>query len=736
MTTPTLLCGTLLTLLPLLAGQAPAPQPDATQTLARTPVQLPWPTDRVLTDTTADGTLWAATAGWKAGFEVRGATFHPFLGGDAPATAATFTLRSAHCGATTLAVGSSRPQLHGQCVVAERGDVREQYVLRQDGVEQQFVLSSLPNRETLQLEVAVTTALAHQSNDAGHAFVGELGGVQYGHALAIDAAGRRLPLHTTWHDGALQITVPAAFLADVQLPLLVDPLIGAITNLTTTNTVALSAVDLAFDQSLAMYFAVYERAFNAVDHDVFVVQLDLAMQPLSLVTIDYSSAYWSRPRIAALEAHDKVGVVAQVSVANAPPFQVNLRTFLGGASPVVDPVTIVSAHAQYSRKDPDIGGDANPVGPTNFLVAFESFHSAVNVSDLLAQLIDANGNVTMATNLNNGISFARRPAISKTCGLAGGTTEGWAIVLRAEFYQTTLGELRAWQVTPGGSVRNATGIYMFAPLGGTTQNNGSEWDVSSPTDHADGRRFLCVERRLDTQNGRGAVIAHAFDWDGAITATNVTVLPSTQDRLSPVVDSDGCRFAIASATRFSATDSDVRCDTVALLGSQPTIQDTDVVSYSSARDDQPAICARHGSHNTYGVAWVHEAGNWSLQGQVYRGTAATGVVTRATGCGGITLGWTGELALGETFTVSVSHATGIAGFLVGAPVSVPIGPCPGCTQGANGIALVGSLLNVAVPANTALVGSVFAFQGVRYDPALGPCLGALAFSDTLDVAVR
>ena len=729
----TLLCCTLL---PLLADLAPPQQPDAMQALARTPDRLPWPTDRVLTDVTADGTVWAATAGWKAGFEALGATFHPFLGGETPPAPVTFTLRSAHCGATALAVGPSRPQLCGQCVVAERGDVREQYLLRQDGIEQQFVLTSLPNRDGLLLEVAVTTDLVHHDNDAGHAFVGEYGGVQYGHALAIDAVGRRLPLVAEWHGGSLQITVPSTFLADAQLPLLIDPLIGAITNLTATNTVALSAVDLAFDQSLAMYFAVYERAFNATDHDVVVVQLDLAMQPLSLVTIDYSSAYWSRPRIAALEAHDKVGVVAQVSTANAPPFQVNLRTFLGGASPVVDPVTIVSAHAQYSRKDPDIGGDANPVAPTNFLVAFESFQLAVNVSDLQVRLIDANGAVTLATNLNNGISFARRPAISKTCGLTGGGTEGWAVVLRAEFYQTTYGELRAWQVTPGGNVRNATGIYMFAPLSGTTLNNGSEWDVSSPTDHADGRRFLCVERRLDLQNGRGAVIAHAFDWDGAIAAADVNLLSSTQDRLSPVVDSDGCRFAVASATRYSATDSDIRCDTVALLGSQPTIQDTDVVSYSSARDDQPALCARHGSHNTYGVAWVHEAGNWVLQGQVYRGTASAGVVTRATGCGGITIGWTGELALGETFVVSVAHATGIGGFLVGAPVSVPIGPCPGCTQGANGIAVVGSMLSVVVPPNPALVGSVFAFQGVRYDPTLGPCLGALAFSDTIDVAVR
>lgn len=175
---------------------------------------------------------------------------------------------------------------------------------------------------------------------------------------------------------------------------------------------------------------------------------------------------------------------------------------------------------------------------------------------------------------------------------------------------------------------------------------------------------------------------------------------------------------------------------MALLGSQPTIQDTDVVSYSGARDDQSAICARNGSRNTYGVAWVHEATTWSLQVQVYRGTGAVGTVTRPTGCGGITIGASGELALGETFSLSVAHATGIGGFLVGSPVSVPIGPCPGCTQGANGIALVGSQLDVVVPANPALVGSVLAFQGVRYDPFAGPCLGMLAFSDTLDVAVR
>jgi len=270
-----------------------------------------------------------------------------------------------------------------------------------------------------------------------------------------------------------------------------------------------------------------------------------------------------------------------------------------------------------------------------------------------------------------------------------------------------------------------------------TDNAGSQWDVSSPTDHDNGREFLCVERRFDAVTGHGTILGHCFDHIGTPLASDDILVPGTMDRRAPVVDSDGCRFAVLNENRYSASDTDVRANTVARVGNQLVVQDTAVASLSVDRDDQPAICARTGMSNRYGIAWTHFASSaWSIQCLEYRGAAASGIVVRQTSCGGLGIAYAGALGLDETFTVTIDNQTGIGGFLVGSAVNVPIGPCPGCTQGADGITLLGSQLAVLVPSDPALVGAALSFQGVRYDPTLGPCLGILAFSNTVDAIVQ
>jgi hypothetical protein len=281
------------------------------------------------------------------------------------------------------------------------------------------------------------------------------------------------------------------------------------------------------------------------------------------------------------------------------------------------------------------------------------------------------------------------------------------------------------------------GSSAATALTGLTDNAGSEWDVSSPTDHAHGRTFLCVERRVDAANGRGQLVGHAFGATGNVLAGNVPLVASSVDRRAPVVDSDGTRFVVANESRYSAADSDVHVRTIALVGNQLPVQDFAIVSALGTRDDHPAVCAQTGQPNRHGVAWTNFAsGNWRVQAQVYRGAAAASVLVRNTACGGLGIAHSGNLALGETFTLSIDNQTGFGGFLIGAAVTAPIPGCSGCTLGADGFTLLGSQLAIAVPGNPALVGATLSFQGARFDPALGPCLGSLAFSNTLDVVVQ
>ena len=109
---------------------------------------------------------------------------------------------------------------------------------------------------------------------------------------------------------------------------------------------------------------------------------------------------------------------------------------------------------------------------------------------------------------------------------------------------------------------------------------------------------------------------------------------------------------------------------------------------------------------------------------------------RDIGCGPIAISTLGTPALGPTFTVNLQTAAALAGFFFGAPVSLPIGACAGCTQGANGVVLYGTSLPIAVPGNVNLVGIDLAVQGFAIDFAGLPCLDQIALSDAVDFRVR
>lgn len=698
---------------------------------------IPWPTNRVLTDRPGNGSVWAATARWKAGFTAAGATFVPFLGSDAPSHAATFALGAVRCGEVTLPVAAAAPRLHDQRVAYERGAVREQYLLRQEGVEQQFVFAALPNRGALQLDVVVTTALQHRIDGDGHAFTGERGGVRYGRAIAIDATGREAAMTTTWTGEVLRLTVPAAFVATAALPLVVDPLVGPIVDVPASASVfALTATDSAWHHESGDHYVVYERAFSATDHDVYVLRLDAAMQPLEILTIDYTSDYWTRPRIATLEAHDLACVVAQTSADNVAPFKVSSRSFTCSAAPALGAVVPVGDVPGGNCLAPDIGGDSDPIGPSRFLIAYEAEFG--NSSEVRCQLVAADGDVT-PINIPNGIYFTRRVAVSKTCGRQGGDPATWALVYRAETTWATDAQLRASFITRSGTLVDAAGIYAyFAVIGSTTANAGSEWDVSSPTDGQLGRTFFCAEVRVDAGTGRGSVYGHAFDEVGNVLATNQLLIGGSVDRRAPAVDGDGCRFALAHTNVYSATDADVRANTVALVAGQLLVQDSAVVSFATTADRVPSVCAHHGGpRNRYTLAWIHGAASTStVQAQHYHGVAAAGgFATRATGCGNLAITPAGQPALGEAFTVGLAPVTGIAGFLVGPPVSWSP---PGCTciVGADQLLVLGPQLQVHVPPVVALVGAVVACQGLQLLAGPGPCLGQFELSDTIDATIR
>jgi hypothetical protein len=693
-----------------------------------------WSLDQVFAEQAADGTIWAANGLWKASFSAGHTTFTPFLGSQEPSRPVGFRLASASVNGRELVLGGEVTTLRTQRVEIEHGTVLEAYDLREQGIEQSFVLRELPARGELHLDLALDTGLEVAADGEGFVFRCAAGAVRYGTAMAIDARGRQLTLLTQRTTAGLQLVVPAEFVAHAAMPLIIDPMISTVTALA-PSTAQLKSTDIAFDASLGQYYVTYERSFSATDHDVYVAVLGADMQFQTLVTIDYTSQFWSKPRIATLEAHDMACVVAEQSVGGVAPIGIGIRSFTGGLSPVLQPV-VLRTPASLSMFDPDVGGDANPVGPTRFLISYEATSIAVNGTDLHHECLLADGTFANAGTYALGVGFNRRPHISKTCGKVGGGTEGWVIVFRRETYQQTTGRLCAVFVDRSGTLL-FTGGGSFTYLTAATPNLGSDWDVSSPLDHENGRLTMCVEARQDPNTGRATMYGMVFDHNAVVAVPAMTVVSGAADYRQPAVDSDGARFALAHTTIYSATDVDVRVRTLRRVGASILTDDQVSVTTSLDAESQVAICAVPGVPNRYGMSWVHQnGGSWAVECQGYLGIAAGGFVSRATGCGNLLTSAIGTPALGETVTFSVGNPGGLCGFVAGFPASLPIGVCPGCTQGVAGTALLGTTLSITIPLSPGFVGLSLAVQSFHVSPQNGPCLGQLEIGNTYDFTVR
>ncbi|MFO1077244.1 MAG: hypothetical protein U1E73_05905 [Planctomycetota bacterium] len=716
-----------------LPSLLPAQGPNA---IAPAPAAIPFPADSALTDVTADGTIWAAGERWKASFGADGVAFVPFLGSELPSQPVRFAFAGATVGGTAIRCEPAVARLHDRRVDYARGGVVECYDLRPDGVEQTFRFDSLPARGELVLGVDVTTALAFGRDGADIAFTRAEGGVRYGRATAIDGAGRRREVATLWSGAALRIVVPADFVATAALPLTIDPVIGAVQTVQ-TSTAALSHVGLAYDRSLGRFCACYERAFSAIDHDVYVALLDTDMQFQSLLTIDFSSAYWTKPRIAALEASDSACVIAETSTANTSPLGISCRIFTVGPVVTALPAQTITPGTYHDCHDPDVAGNSTGDPAAQFLVTWGVDDSSVNSSNLSLAHLDTAGNIVyVSPSLPLGIGFKRRPRLSRTYGTPGGGTEGFALVYRHEPYQQATGKLRVAFFDVYAQLRTVNGVY-FNDLSTTTPNLGSDWAVSEPSDHDAGRFFVCAERRYDAATGAATIVAIPFDRQAAVPYGEFVLAGGGHDKRAPDIACDGKRFAVAYEEIYSATDSDVRVRTLRLAAGGVVQDDFALVTTSLDAETDPAICAMPDQLNRYGLAWQHTAGaNSLLEAQVYRGIAAGGFTVRPTGCGGLTIQATGSPVIGEAATFTFANATGLSGFVAGAPVHWSLSACTGCQQGANGATLFTSTLQVTIPADPSYVGLTLAVQGFEFLPSGQPCLGQIAVSDTLDMRIQ
>ena len=274
-----------------------------------TAIQLP---EHPVYDVDASGGIWAISFWrYKAGFAADGATYVPFFGSDAPHNfPVRFRLAAATVGGDAAEVESEvLATRSGDLVSFDRGFATERYAMQRNGMEQSFLIETLPaGRGEVVLSIDVATELAAKESGRELRFEGEHGVVTYGAAVAFDARGRKTAVERRWRDGTIELVVPSRFVATAELPLVVDPFVGALLTFGGLPS-ELRNPDVATNDA-GRAILVTEIVFSATDSDVASFLFDGAGLVSNSVAIDVTTDSWTGPFVATSRVADRAVIVA------------------------------------------------------------------------------------------------------------------------------------------------------------------------------------------------------------------------------------------------------------------------------------------------------------------------------------------------------------------------------------------------------------------------------------------
>jgi hypothetical protein len=737
----------LIAVLPLLPAQSGPHPAAATDAVMPTAFARPHSSTRVHFDRpTADGPLWAIGRAWKASFDATGCTVVPFFGADAPRN---FPLRvelaTATVGDVELPLAPGKPIETAGAVHTARGPLTEVVATGLESLEQSFVFETLPDRGAIAVEVRLDGDYTATAIDGGLRFANEWGHVDYTKAIAVDAAGKRLPLPIEWNGETARMVIPAAFVADAQLPLVLDPVLNYWFALGNPSQVQRDG-DTATIQALALggrTLLIWQRQWSATDQDCWGLLFDSALGLVQTdFVIDASGADWVKVACAGNNYAQNFLVVAEVRV---PVFLANRHDIVGrtvAANAAVGGVFDIERDGVVglpgNNHHPDIGGDPY-FGVGRYCVVFQKRNGAA--ADIYMKLVNTSGGLVMSNPiaLDTSSTEESRPSIGKSCGPSNGPPAHWLVTWQrtwpsAPFDQDLHGRFVNWNgALPGGVFAIAISVAdETAPSPG------------SPIDQ-DGVRYwpLAHESALAAGQTRD-VWARLVRVDGTSPMGSFVVsgnVPGADDR-EPEVDSDGMRFVVTMTTGTSGFPQGVEAVTIAYL---PTLntwrleERTGLITSSAQNYGQTNVCAEFsgGSAATpnYALCFTEFDTN-TLRLARYGGHRSGAFYTpRATQCGNLAISASGSPVLGQTVTITVANGP-LSGTAGGLPVSVPLLPVLGCNcvLGVDFFGFFGNPFTYTVPNDPLLVGATFAVQG--FTVVGSSCLGSLDFSDTIDFTIR
>ena len=509
----------------------------------------------LLIDEPGDGRTWARGPLWKASFGPEGFTYIPFFGSDAPQSyPLEFNLFGASVGGQPIELAPRNRVRHGQTVSLERGALQEVYHLGKDTVEQTFVFDRLGSRGEIVLDVALETELTGVSSpDGGFTFYNELGQVQYGQAVAVDALGNTLRLQQRLTEIGLQIIVPADFVRTAALPLVVDPILTTVP--ITGNTRRQIDLDVAYEGNNNIYQIVYAELQSALDSDILAVTYNATTNILDPArSIDVSSAYWGMPRNASCY-HEAQFLCVSVVGNNVGNRSVWGRTRQADNSLPGSPFQISGVGAEQV----DVGGKGNEVlSSYDYMVVWQEVDNINLDFDIVAQAVRGDSTLTQGRITIDGDpgDLDRFPAISKSSGRPGDSNaENTYMIVWEREISSTNRNIRAQVIEYTGSM---TGHNQFNAY---TFSDSRDPDVSSGSFFRgyNGERHWVVvfERLIGSDHDIFAVVARDGSADNARNINTMQNLNLDRDHRDPVVAFDGFDHYIAYHTEAANGDRSV-----------------------------------------------------------------------------------------------------------------------------------------------------------------------------------
>jgi hypothetical protein len=690
------------------------------------------PLDRVLVDETAPGTIWVRGEAYKARFDASGATFIPYLGPHAERNRSlSLSLRDVRGAEVGFSAKPSAPRLEGTSVTFARGGVLERYELRPEGIEQVFVLSRARRLQgDIRLRIDVTTDLAFAGASDGMRFqAGALGGVRYGEATAIDAAGARVPAATAFEGGILEIRVPAEFAESAAYPLTIDPVISSFA--VDASGYDNFAADIAFDSGSGLYVIAYEETYSATDHDILCSSFTSGGVPAFGAYQDFTASDARAPSVANNGAAGVNLVVFEFGAPGAKNLQGRLVTPAGTNVAAAFPV------AALANDDlrPDVGGDPYPVAPTLFLVTWENAFSLAD-HDIWAVTVDTAGVPGAPFAVDHSTAYDLNPRMTSSNGFPG----NWGIVWEREFSPTDHDVYMAVVEFDGDILVPSTPVDL------------SFQHDTFPDVGGDGLRFLAVyEGDYGTDHDVMGLRVDLFGTGLLIPGGPVDLsilepgVPSLEDQRSPAVDADGCRFAYVYAESFagSLTDYDIQAASVMGDATLTWVEGHETVSANVTLEGSPAIVSEAGAGGSpvaFGIAWQDEFSptDHDIFGARYDGSSPGSVSPFPSACGPApTLGFAGSPVTGGFVSFSLTGFVGFPFLWAGLPTAVPLCPPAPCLLGASfDIVFAGAAFGAAIPCDSSLIGATAAVQGADVF-APGGCVVPFPFvvTNTLDVTI-